>query len=155
MSIKGKFPYTPHPSVTPAVVRSVFGLIQSINDESTNESIARSIAEFGLSTELLRLTAKSFTRFVDEYTAQRLSTGDTVVLNDELVLSLRTEYRLRTRGKCYIPVYELMGQVIKNELNRQNSLLTWSIVMDYSNYAMQASASLTQYVGVESFMIRR
>jgi hypothetical protein len=147
-------PYDVYAEVTPSLMRSVFLIVQRIGDDSTVDSIARDLQEFGVSVEDVNTVSVCLARFLDEYVVRRIGDGD-VVLNDDLILELRSTYRLRTRGTCYIPVYNLMRRILEAEVNSENGRLTWSIILDYMNYVKSAGDAFTQYSGVEGFILNR
>lgn len=146
--------YEQHRNVNTDAMKKIFKLIDSIGQKSTYESIHETLEWLGISTELIKSVQMSFYQFSDEYVGIT-KTGDFVIINDDLVLTLREKYRLFTRGECYGRLYRELNRFLVMEINNQNRSVFRDILETYFEYFNNIALSFESYSEAESFFIKR
>jgi len=146
--------YNQYPEVTSDLMKNIFKLIDSVNESSTYDSINATLEALNIKTGAIQKVQLSFYQFLDEYIGVTKA-GDFIVLNDELVLSLRDQYRLFTRGECFGRLYRELNRFLAMEISSQNKMVFRDIIETYFEYFNNVAISLSSYSEAESFFIKR
>jgi len=147
----GKIEVEVNSNITTEIVRDLFLVIKSLS--KNNIHILNEFKEkIGITN--LFILRNLFYKNVDEYIG-KTKDNRMVILNDRVVLSLKSKYILKTKGTPFIPLMKQLKKILYNILSNGKVELSNNIMKLYYKFLYEMGRELSNYVELESYILKR